>query len=215
MSEPTKPLSADPSRENPEEAQTEPTFTTNPPPSLLLPAYQPQPEETPVSSSGTAEDSDPPQDEPIVPAKRGPAQPVKKAPEPGTGPRRYSPLASFFIVAGILLFFPAILWIPQIISDRNDRQAVETELDSTSIVWANYSEEIRGRVVDGVLEKNCQTLQKVFNSVVEENKAELASTSQLSADILLYLNDKLTEYGCYKDNPVLPPSSTPLPASPK
>lgn len=66
-----------------------------------------------------------------------------------------------------------------------------------SVDWENYSSDVRTRIDGAAASGDCGALQAEFNTADANNDAQRERTGDGNADLMTYIDAKLSEAGCY------------------
>jgi outer membrane biogenesis lipoprotein LolB len=66
-----------------------------------------------------------------------------------------------------------------------------------SVDWENYSPDVRTRIDDAAASGDCAALQAEFDNADANDSAQRNRTGDGNADLMGYIDAKLSEAGCY------------------
>lgn len=73
-----------------------------------------------------------------------------------------------------------------------------TTVEKSEVDWKNYSPIVKKRIDSLSTAKDCQGLQKEFNSADRNNDAQRNRTGKSNAELMAYLDKLMKKSGCYK-----------------
>lgn len=70
--------------------------------------------------------------------------------------------------------------------------------NSNDKFWKDYAPEVRVRIIEKVLLKDCEALQNEFSIADQNNASQIARTGTGNTELMNFIDENLREIGCYK-----------------
>jgi hypothetical protein len=83
-------------------------------------------------------------------------------------------------------------------AEPNSTTIYEAPSESGSVDWENYSPSVKARIDSLAAAGDCSGLQRDFDIADENDDAQRARVGSGNADLMSYIDAKLSEAGCYE-----------------